>query len=82
MVATAVTNGVPCPCLSTALSFYDGYRSEKVPANLIQVNFSCLKRVIEPLEILLSGLGGLGSAKIFFYGLPPVQAFRHLIVQV
>nr|BAD98151.1 6-phosphogluconate dehydrogenase [Ascidia sydneiensis samea] len=36
VVATAVTNGVPTPCLSTALSFFDGYRMEKVPANLIQ----------------------------------------------
>lgn len=36
VVSAAVTNGVPCPCLSTALSFFDGYRSEKVPANLIQ----------------------------------------------
>nr|CAB3264809.1 6-phosphogluconate dehydrogenase, decarboxylating-like [Phallusia mammillata] len=36
VVASAVTNGVPAPCLSTALSFYDGYRLEKLPANLIQ----------------------------------------------
>ena len=37
VVVTAINNGVPSPCLSTALSFYDGYRSETVPANLIQV---------------------------------------------
>ncbi|XP_078483772.1 6-phosphogluconate dehydrogenase, decarboxylating-like [Ciona intestinalis] len=36
VVASAVTNGIPTPCLSTALSFYDGYRLEKLPANLIQ----------------------------------------------
>ncbi|CAK8690285.1 6-phosphogluconate dehydrogenase, decarboxylating-like [Clavelina lepadiformis] len=36
VVVTAINNGVPSPCLSTALSFYDGYRSETVPANLIQ----------------------------------------------
>lgn len=29
--------GIPTPCLSSALSFYDGYRSEKLPANIIQV---------------------------------------------
>ncbi len=29
-------NGVPVPAMSTALSFYDGYRSEWLPANLIQ----------------------------------------------
>lgn len=28
--------GIPSPCMSTALSFYDGYRSERLPANLLQ----------------------------------------------
>ena len=28
--------GIPTPCFSTALAFYDGYRSEQLPANLIQ----------------------------------------------
>lgn len=36
VVATAVTLGVPTPALSTALAFYDGYRSERLPANLLQ----------------------------------------------
>jgi len=36
VVATAAMNGVPVPALSTALSFYDGYRSERLPANLLQ----------------------------------------------
>jgi 6-phosphogluconate dehydrogenase len=35
-VATAAQLGIPAPCMSTALSFYDGYRSEKLPANLLQ----------------------------------------------
>jgi len=35
-VANGALLGIPMPCFSTALSFYDGYRSEKVPANLIQ----------------------------------------------
>lgn len=35
-VATAALNGVPIPCFSTALSFYDGYRSQRLPANLLQ----------------------------------------------
>ena len=35
-VATAATVGIPTPCLSTALSFFDGYRSPRLPANLIQ----------------------------------------------
>jgi 6-phosphogluconate dehydrogenase len=36
VVAEAVRAGIPVPALSSALSFYDGYRSETVPANLIQ----------------------------------------------
>ncbi|CAF0796365.1 unnamed protein product [Didymodactylos carnosus] len=36
VVATAVVYGIPTPCLSTALSFFDGYRSKRLPANLIQ----------------------------------------------
>jgi len=36
VVAAAVELGVPTPCFSTALAFYDGYRSERLPANLIQ----------------------------------------------
>lgn len=36
VVASAVTLGIPTPCFSTALAFYDGYRSAVLPANLIQ----------------------------------------------
>jgi 6-phosphogluconate dehydrogenase len=36
VVAAAVEAGVPTPALSSALAFFDGYRSEKLPANLIQ----------------------------------------------
>ena len=36
VVAKSVMSGIPLPCFSTALAFYDGYRSEKLPANLIQ----------------------------------------------
>ncbi|KAK3714901.1 hypothetical protein QZH41_010910 [Actinostola sp. cb2023] len=35
-VATAVGLGIPTPAFSTALAFYDGYRSARLPANLIQ----------------------------------------------
>ncbi len=34
--AAAMTNGIPVPAMSTALSYYDGYRCEKLPANLLQ----------------------------------------------
>jgi len=36
VVAKAVELGIPTPCFSTALAFYDGFRSEWLPANLIQ----------------------------------------------
>jgi 6-phosphogluconate dehydrogenase len=36
VVATAAINGIPVPAFSTALAFYDGYRSERLPANLLQ----------------------------------------------
>ncbi len=32
----AIEFGVPTPAFSTALSFYDGYRTERLPANLLQ----------------------------------------------
>ena len=28
--------GIPVPCLSAALAYFDGYRSERLPANLLQ----------------------------------------------
>ncbi|PVU99084.1 hypothetical protein BB559_001011 [Furculomyces boomerangus] len=31
-----IVSGVPLPAMSTALTFYDGYRSARVPANMIQ----------------------------------------------
>jgi 6-phosphogluconate dehydrogenase len=36
VVIEAVRLGVPVPAISAALSFYDGYRSARLPANLIQ----------------------------------------------
>jgi 6-phosphogluconate dehydrogenase len=36
VAAAALANGIPAPAMSSALSFYDGYRSERLPANLLQ----------------------------------------------
>lgn len=36
VVATAVQAGIPVPALSSALAFYDGYRHERLPANMLQ----------------------------------------------
>jgi 6-phosphogluconate dehydrogenase len=34
--AAAITQGVPLPAMTSALVYYDGYRSERLPANLLQ----------------------------------------------
>jgi 6-phosphogluconate dehydrogenase len=36
VVARAVQAGIPVPAMSSALAFYDGYRREWLPANLLQ----------------------------------------------
>jgi 6-phosphogluconate dehydrogenase len=36
VVARAVENGIPVPAISSGLGFYDGYRTERLPANLLQ----------------------------------------------
>jgi 6-phosphogluconate dehydrogenase len=36
VVSTAVELGIPVPAFSTALSYYDGYRQARLPANLLQ----------------------------------------------
>ncbi len=35
-IITAVELGVPVPAFAAALAYYDGYRSERLPANLLQ----------------------------------------------
>lgn len=36
VIGMAAEMGIPIPCFSTALSFYDGYRTGRLPANLLQ----------------------------------------------
>jgi len=35
-VMTAIEYGIPTPCFGTGLAFFDGYRTERLPANLLQ----------------------------------------------
>lgn len=35
-VAQTALNGIATPCFNTSLSFFDGYRTERLPANLLQ----------------------------------------------
>ncbi|MCL1854194.1 MAG: decarboxylating NADP(+)-dependent phosphogluconate dehydrogenase, partial [Clostridia bacterium] len=36
VVSSAVVNGIPIPAFASALCYYDGYRCERLPANLLQ----------------------------------------------
>jgi 6-phosphogluconate dehydrogenase len=36
VIMQAVKMGIPTPCLSSALAYFDGYRSDRLPANLLQ----------------------------------------------
>ena len=35
-IGLAVDFGIPCPSMSSALNYYDSYRSARLPANLLQ----------------------------------------------
>src|SRR5690606_19148165 len=36
VIATSLTNGIPVPALTAALTYFDGYRCARLPANLLQ----------------------------------------------
>ncbi len=36
VVSQAVIGGIPVPAMSSALAFFDGYRTERLPANMVQ----------------------------------------------
>ena len=36
VVAAAAIQGIPVPCMASALAYYDGYRCGRLPANLLQ----------------------------------------------
>ena len=36
VVSKAIENGIPTPAFATALNYYDGYRNDRLPANLLQ----------------------------------------------
>jgi 6-phosphogluconate dehydrogenase len=73
VVSYAVQCGVPTPCFSTALAFYDGYRSERLPANLIQAQrdyfgahtYELLSEPGKFVHTNWTGLGGNVSASTY-----------------
>ena len=36
VVSTSIINGIPVPSMAAAITYYDGYRNERLPANLLQ----------------------------------------------
>jgi len=36
VVTIAISNGIAIPAMTSSLSYFDGYRSESLPANLLQ----------------------------------------------
>jgi 6-phosphogluconate dehydrogenase len=36
VAATALTHGIAAPALTSALGYFDGYRTDRLPANLLQ----------------------------------------------
>jgi 6-phosphogluconate dehydrogenase len=36
VIAAGVSRGIPMPAMSSALAYYDGFRAERLPANLLQ----------------------------------------------
>ena len=36
VAAAAITNGIPAPTITSALTYFDGYRTARLPANLLQ----------------------------------------------
>merc|ERR1739844_116631 len=73
VVSQAVKLGVPTPCFSTALSFYDGYRCKKLPANFIQAQrdyfgahtYELLEKPGEYVHTNWTGTGGNVSASTY-----------------
>ncbi|KAG6452195.1 hypothetical protein O3G_MSEX007517 [Manduca sexta] len=73
VVAQAALVGVPAPAFAAALSFYDGYRSAVLPANLLQAQrdyfgahtYELLSKPGEFIHTNWTGLGGNVSASTY-----------------
>ncbi|MEE4195369.1 MAG: decarboxylating NADP(+)-dependent phosphogluconate dehydrogenase [Anaerolineae bacterium] len=74
VIAKAVEFGVPVPAMSSALSFFDGFRTGRLPANLIQAQRDYFgahtyQRVDKPLEEFYhtnwTGEGGSTTASTY-----------------
>lgn len=74
VVTTAVKLGIPMPAISAALAYYDGYRHQRLPANLLQAQRDYFgahtyERVDKPrgefFHTNWTGRGGITSASTY-----------------
>ena len=54
IIAQAVLWGIPTPAFSTALAFFDGYRSEVVPANILQAQVCSFFNTLSDRSVLIT----------------------------
>jgi 6-phosphogluconate dehydrogenase len=74
VTAAAIANGIPVPAFTSALCYYDGYRCERLPANLLQAQRDYFgahtyERIDKPRGEFFhtdwTGLGGKTSASVY-----------------
>ena len=74
VVKTAIDCGIPIPALGTALTYYDAYRSKRLPANLIQAQRDYFgahtyERIDQPRGVFFhtnwTGKGGTTSSSTY-----------------
>ncbi|PIZ62315.1 phosphogluconate dehydrogenase (NADP(+)-dependent, decarboxylating) [Candidatus Saccharibacteria bacterium CG_4_10_14_0_2_um_filter_52_9] len=74
VIASAAKAGIPLPAMSSALSFYDAYRTERLPANLLQAQrdyfgahtYQLLDNPDgEPVHTNWTGRGGITSSSSY-----------------
>ncbi len=74
VVSSSVVNGIPVPAISSALGYFDGYRCERLPANLLQAQRDYFgahtyERVDKPrgefFHTNWTGRGGTTSSSIY-----------------
>ena len=66
VIASAVQSGIPVPAMSSALSFFDGYRTLSLPANLLQAQRDYFgahtyERIDKPGEVFHTNWTGRGG---------------------
>jgi len=75
VIATAALQGVPAPCMGSALSYYDGYRSEKLPPTCCKGSATTSARTPTSAPTIRAASSFTSTAGI---GSPAIGDLRHL----